>query len=307
MTGGVIESEAWRTVAVPDQVTQVPTMLTPDEIRLLYVLARDGGHQHMADAGCFLGGSTVALAAGLRDAGGTGHVDAYDRFTADDYAASHVLDGIAEGESIRHLFDAHTAGLEDLVTAHEGDITTQPFPDRIDLAHIDVMKTWQVNDTVLAGLLPRLEPGALVIQQDWSSGLLPWIAVTMEHLAGALEPIVDVETTRVYRLTRPVTAEDLRFTRFDLAPDQMVALMDQAIAGVDGARRGRLLVAKAQLLLRVVGRRPGLALLDEIERDHADDPQVVGLARDLRGFDGSATDGLYFRLLRTGWLMRRRR
>ena len=58
----------WRRQPLPTACTKVPTMLVPDELRLLNFLAQDyyRGAGAIVDAGSFLGGSTVALAEGLR-------------------------------------------------------------------------------------------------------------------------------------------------------------------------------------------------------------------------------------------------
>src|SRR5919108_4687169 len=59
----------WRDVTLPPDAVGIPTMLSKAERRLLYSLARDhaGGDAAIVDAGSFLGGSTAALLAGVRD------------------------------------------------------------------------------------------------------------------------------------------------------------------------------------------------------------------------------------------------
>src|SRR5690349_17088541 len=61
-----IKSKAWRGCHVPE-AADAPTMLIPDERRLLFYLASKyyTGRGAIIDGGCFLGGSTTALAAGL--------------------------------------------------------------------------------------------------------------------------------------------------------------------------------------------------------------------------------------------------
>ena len=53
---------------LPLEVRQARTMLSAQELELLYTLARDQytGQGEIIDGGAFLGGSTLALATGLR-------------------------------------------------------------------------------------------------------------------------------------------------------------------------------------------------------------------------------------------------
>src|ERR1700754_2796705 len=83
---------------LPEIVSGYPTMLTPDERRLLHWLARDvwEGWGAIVDAGSFLGGSTVSLATGLRaratprpDGAPRPPMTTYDLFLVEQYA----LDG----------------------------------------------------------------------------------------------------------------------------------------------------------------------------------------------------------------------
>jgi hypothetical protein len=59
----------WRDVTLPADATGIPTVLSKAEPRLLYGLAREYARDDAAivDAGCFHGGSTAALLAGVRD------------------------------------------------------------------------------------------------------------------------------------------------------------------------------------------------------------------------------------------------
>src|SRR5436309_11389140 len=80
----------WRDVELPSDVFRVPTMLSRWELRLLYWLAREyaRGDGAIVDAGCFLGGSTAALLAGIRDRREKWNgppVSSYDRFRVEAY------------------------------------------------------------------------------------------------------------------------------------------------------------------------------------------------------------------------------
>ena len=74
---------------LPVEVRSVKTMLSAQELELLYTLARDQytGRGEIVDGGAFLGGSTLALANGLRDnrrvQDKNGRIHSYDLFRAD--------------------------------------------------------------------------------------------------------------------------------------------------------------------------------------------------------------------------------
>src|SRR3954452_12269147 len=80
----------WRDVTLPPDAVGIPTMLSKTERKLLYGLAREyaSGDAAIVDAGCFLGGSTAALLAGLRDRGAAWAgppLASYDLFRVEEY------------------------------------------------------------------------------------------------------------------------------------------------------------------------------------------------------------------------------
>src|SRR5439155_5439699 len=105
----------WRGVTLPPDAVGVPTMLSKMERRVLYSLARDfaTGDAAIVDGGSFLGGSTAALLAGVRDRGEpwTGPaVESYDLFQLDEYMVPKFFAGdrsLRLGDSFRPRFDAH--------------------------------------------------------------------------------------------------------------------------------------------------------------------------------------------------------
>ena len=90
-------------------------MLSAAEVALLYWLGRDyyTGAGRIVDGGCFMGGSTVALARGLVDGGvwrgGERPIDVYDQFLTDAFMAESYFApaGLPYGvdESFRSLFE----------------------------------------------------------------------------------------------------------------------------------------------------------------------------------------------------------
>src|SRR5919201_3175686 len=141
----------WRTTALPSDAIGIPTMLSKMERRVLYSLARDfaTGDAAIVDAGSFLGGSTVALLAGVRDRAQPWSgppVESYDLFQVDEYMVPKFFAddrSLRLGDPFRPRFDAHVARFEVPHVAHEGDITQIGWSGGpIDVLFLDVLKSW---------------------------------------------------------------------------------------------------------------------------------------------------------------------
>src|SRR5262249_54226965 len=152
------------------------------ERRLLYSLARDyaSGDAAIVDAGCFLGGSTAALLAGMRDRQQrwTGPpLTSYDLFRVEAFTIPKFFStgSVRVGESFRPRFDGHIAGFDVAHVVHEGDITRIGWTGGpIDVLFLDVLKSWEINDAVLRDFFPSLGPGrSVIVHQDYGWGDTP--------------------------------------------------------------------------------------------------------------------------------------
>src|SRR5919201_7004744 len=161
----------WRNTALPSDATGIPTMLSKMERRVLYSLARDyaSGDAAIVDAGSFLGGSTAALLAGVRDRSEPWSgppVASYDLFRIDRYMVAKFFseDGsLRVGDSFRPQFDAGVARFDVPHVVHEGDITEIGWSGGpIDVLFLDILKSWEINDAVLRDFFPALVPGRSV-------------------------------------------------------------------------------------------------------------------------------------------------
>lgn len=183
---------------VPDS-RPVTTMLAREERRLLYYLTSDyaDGRGCIVDAGCFLGGSTTALAIGvLAQQRRTGRpfqtkIHSYDLFEAEEWTIGKFLPSdFSPKQSFRLLFDENIRDVADLVEVHAGDITSIPWNgEPIEILFIDCAKYWTVCDFITCHFFKSLVPGhSIVIQQDyiwdcWNA----WIHITMEYYADYFE------------------------------------------------------------------------------------------------------------------------
>jgi predicted O-methyltransferase YrrM len=281
-----LRSEPWTDVELPPAVDTVPTMLSVEERRLLYVLARDyvRGRGAIVDAGCFLGGSTIALAHGVatnRRAGrGSLRIQTYDLFELDpSYKESYpgLVAGIEAGESMRPRFEELLGSLLDHVEVHEGDICAERWTGRpIDLLFIDICKSWAINDHVVREFFPALVPGrGVVIQQDLIHEWLPYLTITMGLFEDSFELIGTVPwCSAVYLLRRAIPASAIPARLDDLSAERKLELFDRGCAPFTGEYRGVIECARAMLYLNVGRRADGLAHLEEVIAAHPDSERV---------------------------------
>jgi hypothetical protein len=219
-------------------------MLMDDELRLLAFLGEDvwRGQGIVVDAGCFLGGSTVALASGLRaNLARRGRSEgpflhSFDLFRIEDWTRGPFFPESARaGDSIRAAFDRNIAAFAPLVRVNEGDITaTEPPTEPIEILFIDLAKHWTVCDWITEHLFPRLIPGrSIVVQQDYLWGATTgWLQVTMEYYRDEFEMLCDTGLNSVaFRLRKPFAPGRLRPRLVESLPVAgKAALMERAAA-----------------------------------------------------------------------------
>lgn len=258
-------ASAWRRRAVPVACARVPTMLMPGELRLLHYLAEERytGEGAIVDAGCFLGGSTLALADGLRRNLRRRGVEeeklirSYDRFEIEGWTVgSFFPESARAGESFRPLFDRNIEPYAGLVDVHPGDVRLWPWEGGpVEILFIDLAKHWTVCDWVTWQFFPHLIPGkSVVIQQDYLyHHWVAWIHVTMEFYSEYFEYVCDTGSNSVVFLnTRRIPEEFLREKTVEsLTTAEKVELMDRAAARFKG-RKAKLLRSAKQHFLEML-------------------------------------------------------
>jgi hypothetical protein len=199
---------------VPDEVYAVPSMLAYDERRLLHWAARCGTDAPgvIVDAGCFVGGSTLALGFGEQESSIKRPIHSFDLFQVGTERDHHYFSEGFEatpGASTLSEFERNVAPVRHLVDVHAGDINQfKGWRDPVAVLFIDIAKSWNTNDSVVSLFVPHLSPGALVIQQDLVHWGHPWCAITMELLDDYFEFLGFVTfSSAVYRVRKPVPAE----------------------------------------------------------------------------------------------------
>ena len=222
---------------VPQPVAHVPTMLTPEEQRMLVWLAQHAwdGRGAIVDLGAFFGGSTARLAYGAVQRGAKGPVHSYDRFEIQPDLAEKWLfaRGIPrfDGSDMLPASQAAMAGIGADIRFHKGDILQMGWNEGpISLLHVDICKNPATTDHIARHFYPALSVGALVVQQDYLHFRTPWVIAQMELMRDSFEMIVPTEHHSVlFRCTAPVTESVLAKGRTQGMNDaQMKALVLQA-------------------------------------------------------------------------------
>ncbi len=245
----LLRSQPWRGLPISSDVRQTLSMLSDDEKQLLFWLTSEyfTGAGAIIDAGCFAGGSTVALAAGLAAvsdqdalADPRTRIDSFDRFIADDYMRVWYLEqkGLeTEGDRFRNIFDAIVHDYRSLVRVFDGDITQTTWgKEPVEVLFLDVCKTWDVNDFCTRLFFPLLIPGqSLVVQQDFFHHLEYWVILTQELLHDHFEYIGCVRwNSAVFRCLTAVPESAIPARLRDLGFDELDRLFERHIQRYEG-------------------------------------------------------------------------
>lgn len=213
-SGSLLRSSPWLAMPLPEAVKNCLSMMTDDEKKLLYWATAEyyANAGEIVDAGAFVGGSAVSLAAGLSETWPETQrkIRSYDMFMADDFMQDSYFKPnglITEGARFRNIYDANTRLFSGEIDVHDGDITTFNW-DRgpIEILFIDVCKAWFIDDHVVKTFFPHLIPGqSLVLQQDFFHHYCPWLIATMELLHEHFEYVGFAKwNTGVFRCISPV-------------------------------------------------------------------------------------------------------
>lgn len=246
-----LRSCPWRAVELPAATKRAPTMLLDEELQLLYYLGsthfRNFGH--IIDGGCFLGGSSIALAEGVRSnplfqANPRGRViHSYDLFEVEEWTIGIYFPKDTKPLSdFRHVHRQNTFMYEDVLDVRPGDVMTYAkFGDPIEVLFIDLAKHWTVCDFVTRSFFPSLIAGhSVVVQQDYLFGShTAWLHVTMEYLAPYFEIVGDTNYNSVVFLnTKEIPADVLdKDIVQSLGQAEIKELSNNAIGRFEGHKR----------------------------------------------------------------------
>ena len=210
-------------VELPDAIPY--SQVSAWELRFLYLLGRHRltGKGKVIELGSGGGGSTYALALGLQENPDfdkkTNKLHAYDFFRVGKgtFASPKFFSAGKAPEDSNSFLDDFKNKLKpfmDFIEIHPGDIwqTSDPDDDSpIEFLHVDIAKTARVFRCVAERFLPRLEPGAVVLHQDFASPRLPWL----HYSTGLLLPYIDIagppiRSTLAFEVTKPIPHDVLK-------------------------------------------------------------------------------------------------
>jgi len=279
------------------------SMLPIQERKMLSWLAENLDFQDacVVDAGCFLGGSTMALCRGLARnpvPNKVGKITVYDMFVApqDAYSLNAIGHGRTPGTSVLDIFEANVSGFRHFLDVRVGDFCEQTAPpEPISLCFVDIAKTWEVNDHVVRTFFPRLIPGrSILVQQDYNDHSCPWVNLTMARFAEHFEYLNDVRGSRIYLMRSPIPPSRLAIPlREECPPEMLLSLMNHEIETC-GNETTRFFNAcgKAWLIFEFEGTEAAIAYLQAIaERQPWESMEpytnlVIGAMRSLQSVDG---------------------
>lgn len=208
-----------------------PTMLYDREIDCLHWLAAGGAAEvtgpgeapgRVVDLGCFVGGSTVALARGLAaHERPQGKLLSYDAFENpggfdDAYAAVYEAAGAADNAGFREAFARNTRPWRENISARQGWLPEDPtlaeerrvYPEQeaLRLVFCDAGKTPGVQRGLLRTFGRHLGIGGVWAEQDFTDFQHPWIPLQMHLLRDSLEPldVLHGASMITFRCVRPL-------------------------------------------------------------------------------------------------------
>jgi hypothetical protein len=286
LANDLIHGKVWQQHPVSDKVRSFPAMLGGEERQVLAFLASRLASRKgkIVDLGCYLGGSTAALAEGVRQAGMPANpadpvIVSYDLFVANEFMVQHSLGhyGVQAGQSFEPVFLQLLGEDRPYVRTVPGDIRQARWDGTpIDLLFVDILWGWDIQQHVIAQFYTALVPGRSVIaHQDYIYSFYPWLPISMEYYCekGYFEMGDLAEWGTVLFATRRAldpAAVSIDF-RQDLRLETKERLLRRSVERFSGYARAVLQLSLAVLLLSESRADDGWALVDEVERLYPDD------------------------------------
>jgi hypothetical protein len=239
-------------------------MTTTEEQAFLFHFAK---HRYRAegaivDLGCWLGSSTLPLAAGLEasalPAARAARIHAYDLFRweewmEDSLAGTPQAGTLRPGDSFQPLFEARLGRYLERIETTAGDLTQLAWGgETIELLFNDASKSWALANALLRNFYPALLPGhSLVVEQDFAHYFTPWVHLLHWRLRDAFEPVVHVpySGSMAFRplraIAHPTGSRDLDFA--DFPDDEIAAAFERSLRLVEAPMRPNVWAARVML------------------------------------------------------------
>ncbi len=254
--------DALERIDVPQDTLNWPSMMTREEVALLFRLAAQhfSGDGVIIDAGIFLGASTNALATGLSAGGWTAGdykpVQSYDLAiwvkSMDRYLERQEVkdvigcESLEDGKCYADALGRLLAPLSDRVDLSIGNIIQTARTERpVEIAFYDCLKAADRDLAVFNAFAPHYMPGhTVVLQQDYFYEGAAEHKLRQELYSESYRFLDHVGSTGVFQVTQPLPEEAFRRDAIpDLPVGDRIELLQQA------ARRAKSL--KGELLVHL--------------------------------------------------------
>jgi len=217
----MVRNRLWRQGSYPAVFDRLPTMLTTEELRMLSFLTKHLKDKGVVlDLGCFVGGSTFALAHGIgQSAMPSRQIHSFDLFELNEamkyrYFYARGLPFFPRSNGL-DLYGVITGAFKASLTAHPGDVVatlsaewvaSQP----IALVFLDLCKSPEITDHVTRTVFGRLKPGTWIVQQDFIYEYTPWAIYPLWALRHAIEFVGSTERhSAIFRVTAPISPAEV--------------------------------------------------------------------------------------------------
>ncbi len=176
----------------PAHIDSLPGMMKPDELSLLYSLAKNyfSDNGEIIDLGPFLGSSTTCFAEGIlanqrNIRKSRKRIYSYDLFCYEHYVGFDWLlnaQNLPTGSFFMNYLNNVKKYLDlGLVDVTPGDLCKFSWNcDPVEILFIDASKSLNLNDHIIKHFFPSLFLGSIVVQQDYYFYGCPWVYLSME-------------------------------------------------------------------------------------------------------------------------------
>lgn len=229
----------WTEVEINPEVESVPNMLSAEEAQYLIWVAqqRYEGWGAILDLGPWLGGSSAALAEGLKRQGSTATVQCFDLFEwRPHYMERSSPRGLVQGQNFMPAFLEETRNYSDWIEAQQMDLLQGRWDGGpIEILFVDAAKSWTLLTAIHRVFGPFLEPGrSRVIHQDFRHPWCHWLPLACDSRPDVWEEVEAVQRgdtvtfrPRIDLVESGVTQTIYEESSFDVA--QAVSIFDQRI------------------------------------------------------------------------------
>uniref|UniRef100_A0A7C3VK76 Class I SAM-dependent methyltransferase n=1 Tax=Planktothricoides sp. SpSt-374 TaxID=2282167 RepID=A0A7C3VK76_9CYAN len=235
----MMETQIWNQSEFKFKSPEIPTMISQEERRYLYWLGKSvwSGEGIVLEIGPWLGGSTVCLAAGMKDSNNENHkkLKVIDNFIWREFMAKRANLPIQPGNSFEPFFCENISDYASIIDYYvralpdeeiKGDIeaanqrysqgekveifegTDQP----LEIVFIDGAKSWQGLRYLLQTINNNLIVGkTYLVCQDYKYWGTYWVPLMITKLEKYLKPVHNVldSTTVTFRLVANIPVEIL--------------------------------------------------------------------------------------------------